>query len=441
MLIYSAICRTWSLRSSKGAKAEQLVNELRTRISGQRVAKLSILVKQGTVEEIMQSFAILGTHKAISLAEIAELSQQKPQFSSETFALYTDAWRDASDLMRTSGSVQKLGRMVKTIGKQASEYDLRNTLLEVLLELPEGKIHFGLSVYGEPKTADRIGKLLPSLGINLKRDLTEKGRSARVVSTRGNALPAASIMANKLTSKGAEIILLITDHEIGIGITQAVQNIDTWVLHDRGRPRTNAKQGMLPPKLARIMLNLSGINIGGKTVLDPFCGSGTVLMEAGVLRAHRLMGSDVNAMAVSDTETNLAWAEEALHYHAQTTLLTAPAKDAGEKFPPSSVDLLVTEPYLGRPRRGNEPREEVEETIDYLSRLYKESFEALKKVLKPGARIVIASPVHLFEDRKHPVPTTAILTDLGYTPLPFEESLWYHHEGQYVGRELLRFTI
>lgn len=389
----------------------------------------------------MQSFAILGSHHAISIAEIYELTGQYPLVVTETFAIYNESWSDAPHTMRTSGSVQKLGRIEKTLPKTASEFDLRTTLLEVLSSLPEGKIHFGLSVYGETKDADRIGRLLPSLGINLKRDLISQGRSARVISTKGNALPAASIMANKLIQKGAEIILLITEHELLVGITEAVQNIDTWVLHDRGRPRTNAKQGMLPPKLARIMLNIAGKPVGGATVLDPFCGSGTVLMEAGVLGAHHLMGSDLNEMAINDTKTNLAWAEEALHYHAQTTLATISAKDATTKFSPSSVDLLITEPYLGRPRRGNEPREEVEETIEYLTRLYEESFASLKSLLKPGARIVVASPVHLFDEETLPVPTERIMVKIGLTPLPFKEPLWYHHEGQYVGRELLRFTL
>ncbi|MEK9157276.1 MAG: hypothetical protein AAB448_04085, partial [Patescibacteria group bacterium] len=156
----------------------------------------------------------------------------------------------------------------------------------------------------------------------------------------------------------------------------------------------------------------------------------------------------------TDTEANLLWAEEALHFHAKTTLITASAKDVAEKIPPSSVDLLITEPYLGRPRRGSENKNEIVETIDYLTRLYEESFDALKKVLKPGARMVIASPVHLFEDKFFPVPTEKIMKSLGYTPLPFitntqdaingvstPQNLFYHHEGQYVGRELLRFTI
>ncbi len=389
----------------------------------------------------MKSFAILGTHRAISIAEIAEISQQNPIVANDFFAIYQNEWRDAPELMRTSGSVQKLGKIINALPKKSSEKDLHEAILEILLNLPEGKIHFGISVYGEESTADRIGKSLPNLGITLKRNLTENGRSARVVATRGNALPAASIMANKLTSKGAEIVLLVEESEIFIGITEAVQNIDTWVLHDRGRPRTNAKQGMLPPKLARIMLNLAGVPVGGKTVLDPFCGSGTVLMEAGVLRAHHLMGSDLNPMAITDTEENLAWAEHALHYHAQTTLHQAAAKEAGNKFPPASVDILVTEPYLGRPRRGNEPREEVEETIEYLTVLYEESFSELKKLLKPGSRIVIASPVHLFENEEYPVPTEEILTSLGYTLLPFQEPLWYHHDGQFVGRHLIRFTL
>lgn len=389
----------------------------------------------------MPSFAILGAHPEISLAEIESITKQTPTAHEESFACFPNSWASPKSIMDLSGSIQKLGRIEATLPKTASEAEIRNTLVTLLSSLSEGKIHFGLSAYGATNTIARIVGMLPALGISTKRALAENERSARVVSTKGNALPAASIIANKLITKGAEVVFLISSNEILIGITEAVQDIDSWVLHDRGRPRTNAKQGMLPPKLARIMLNLAETPIKGKTVCDPFCGSGTVLMEAGTLGAYKLFGSDVNAMAVSDTEANLLWAEDMLNITAHGTLIATPAKDVESHFPPASVDVLVTEPYLGRPRNGSETKQDIEETISYLTRLYEESFAACKTILKPGARIVIASPVHFFEDVAYPVPTTEILTRLGYTALPFaqKENLFYHHEGQYVGRELLRF--
>ena len=41
---------------------------------------------------------------------------------------------------------------------------------------------------------------------------------------------------------------------------------------------------MLPPKLAQIIVSLSGTQ-PGQTVLDPFCGTGVVLQEALIMGA------------------------------------------------------------------------------------------------------------------------------------------------------------
>ena len=60
------------------------------------------------------------------------------------------------------------------------------------------------------------------------------------------------------------------------------------------KPYRDMRRGMLPPKLARSLVNLA---IGAKspsdmTILDPFCGTGTVLMEAMLLGTH-VVGTDL----------------------------------------------------------------------------------------------------------------------------------------------------
>lgn len=53
------------------------------------------------------------------------------------------------------------------------------------------------------------------------------------------------------------------------GLSVGAQNITALAARDQARPHTDAFVGMLPPvKLARIMVNLSGIKKG--TILDPF---------------------------------------------------------------------------------------------------------------------------------------------------------------------------
>lgn len=406
------------------------------------ITKLHPNVKQCTVVQIaMQSFAILGAHAELALMELHAVTKKNASFNEGQIAFYEHAWSNAPLLMQTLGGTQKLGRITHFLPKQASITDIQTAFLDIFHSLPQQKIHFGISVYGNEAKTQKYSGTLPALSMHIKRTLAAQGISSRVVSNKGVTLSAATITANKLISKGAELVIMPTETHIVLGVTEAVQDIDMWVLHDRGRPRTNAKQGMLPPKLARMMLNLSGMSLNGKTILDPFCGSGTVLMEAGALGAHRLLGSDINNMAIHDTQENLAWAKETFGFHAQNTLITAAAKDVAEKFPKASVDALVTEPYLGRPRRGNETREDIEETISYLAKLYEESFAGLRTLLKPKACIIIASPVHLLGNERFSVPTEKILTSLNYKLYEDRnKNPTYHHEGQFVAREILRFT-
>jgi len=61
--------------------------------------------------------------------------------------------------------------------------------------------------------------------------------------------------------------------------------------------------GSMSPKLARCMVNLTGIK-KGDTVLDPFCGTGGILIEAGILGA-RIVGTDIDEKMVEGTKSNL----------------------------------------------------------------------------------------------------------------------------------------
>ncbi len=58
----------------------------------------------------------------------------------------------------------------------------------------------------------------------------------------------------------------------------------------------------LPPKLARACVNLLGIGHG--TVLDPFCGTGGILIEAGLM-GFRAVGFDIDKKMIMASEKNL----------------------------------------------------------------------------------------------------------------------------------------
>ena len=63
--------------------------------------------------------------------------------------------------------------------------------------------------------------------------------------------------------------------------------------------------GSMSPKLARCMVNLTGVK-EGDLVLDPFCGTGGILIEAGIMGA-RVVGVDIDERMVEGTKKNLEY--------------------------------------------------------------------------------------------------------------------------------------
>lgn len=391
----------------------------------------------------MQTFALLGSHPTLSLAELAVVTGQTPAKTMNDIAIFDDIGMDLLQLNDRLGGTQKLGIIIGSMPTWNQEELATFIASDLMSTIESGKISFGFSVYdmGNAAGSTDARRSTQALGIETKKHLREAERSARYVISKSPTLSSIILRTNHLLDRGAEYCFFMTPGEIIIGRTVAVQDAEAWSTRDFGRPRRNAKQGMLPPKLSRMMLNLSGINLSTATVLDPFCGSGTILMEAALLGAKSLIGSDINEEAVADTEENFTWLEAQGVSVPPVQLVGASAQTVAPHIEPTSVDLIVTETYLGRPRKGTETKKEVDDAVAYVANLYLESFTALLPTLKSGATLVIASPVHTFDGKDITFDARTILEPLGYThsPLPFEPII-YRHADQLVGRRIWRFT-
>lgn len=391
----------------------------------------------------MQTFALLGSHPALSIAELSVLTNQTPSWQSSQLAIFDDLQIDLHQLQSRLGGTQKLGVVIGSVTTTDVVELSRFLAADLITEHPVGKVNFGISMYGQDTLRlTEVKEATKHLGLETKSRLKEAERSARYVISREATLSAVVIASNHLLDKGAEYVFMVRDNDIMIGRTVDVQNVDDWANRDFNRPRRNAKQGMLPPKLARIMVNLTGLEPYQKTLLDPFCGSGTVLMEAGLAGYTKVIGGDINAQAIGDTKANQDWLKQQNIHTADLDTYVASARDINEHLAPQSVDAIVTETYLGRPRKGVETEKDIEEAIDYLKTLYEESFTALKTVLKPGGVVVVAAPVHFVNEKPYFVPVTEILHKLGYTSAPtLCDVSVYRHKDQYVGRQILRFKL
>ncbi len=389
----------------------------------------------------MNAFAILGRQPAISIAEI-EAARQKPiDQASDQVAIFEMPEDELFSLQNRLGGTRKVGIVMKRSTGKTLTGDLEQILRDVQTQ---DKLVFGISVYdlGDAAGAKQLRARSQAMGLELKKRLKAGGQSVRLLTSKEETLSSVIVTKNRLTEPGRiEIMLLVSLKEVLIGRTAAVQDFEDWSHRDYDRPARDAKRGMLPPKLARMMINLAGVDPEGKVLLDPFCGSGTVLMEGAMLGCGRLIGSDASKAAVRDTRTNLDWLRtQGVHMPPFEISMSRAAEMTAE------ADLIVTEPFLGKPRSGKETKEEIEEMLDELEVLYRESFTNLKKSLKSKGIAVIAFPIHFDKKKVHLCPDRDIsepftkwqdlLKSCGFEII--DESLLYRRPDQFVGRQILR---
>lgn len=145
----------------------------------------------------------------------------------------------------------------------------------------------------------------------------------------------------------------------------------------RPRKRPFFHPSAMPPKLARCMVNLARPR-AGDLVLDPFCGTASMLIEAGLIGC-RVLGFDAKRRMVMGSLRNL------LHYGVQPEgMIVADAL----KPPPIKADCIVTDPPYGRSATtlGREARQIVK---DFLSTL-QDSFEGTRRICLAAPKSVKA---------------------------------------------------
>jgi tRNA G10 N-methylase Trm11 len=417
----------------------------------------------------MNTFFILGSHPALSAAEILALLGQDglvvPGASRHVLIVETpdDRPLDANSLMARLGGTVKIGTVIADDLPLDAE-TLTEAMAERLLAIPGTERRtFGISFYAlgadtPERRARTAAANFKNVGMEVKGRLTAAGRSARWVKAQeGASLSSVAVEKNSLLTEGAEFCVFLHGERCQLGVTSVVQPFEEFSAADYGRPDRDTLQGMLPPKLARIMVNLAvGPQLSPDTkILDPFCGSGTVLSEALRLGVTSVIGSDRNPAAIEATENNIAWVREhhlASGSKAVSETMTSDAREIGGRLAPASIDAVITEPFLGEPRRGREKRGDIQRVLGELQRLYRDALANWRQALKPGAPVVIALPVHLFEEERHGTSVKEFAA-LGFMPEPLlpasvlarigenetkNRGLIYGRPGQLVWREIVR---
>jgi tRNA G10 N-methylase Trm11 len=392
----------------------------------------------------MTGFLILGSHPDIAFEEVQAVLGEGNGTASRTDdvvfidELNADAWPLAALQDRLGGTV-KTGLIAAKVDHQK---DLVDTLagLAVSYRPGEDRLQFGISVY----SAGARGKLVAlratveKFGMQLKSRLKESGRVVRwVTASKIPVLSSVIISKQDLIGKGIEFCLFPGDDGIMIGVTETVQDFELWGERDYGRPARDAARGMLPPKLARMMVNLSLGDPSVHTVLDPYCGVGTALTEAIAVGYTKVIGGDVDTAAIDAVRENIEWEAKRMGIEIIPQIVHAKAESLATFLAPQSADRVVSEVYLGVPRKGYESRLELEQRMDKLVDMYTEGFRALARVVTPDAILVMGFPAYVVEGK---IIIAQIVERAKLFGFILDGGPWrYGREKQMVLRDIYRF--
>jgi tRNA (guanine10-N2)-dimethyltransferase len=160
-------------------------------------------------------------------------------------------------------------------------------------------------------------------------------------------------------------------------------------------------------KLARCMVNLAKPK-AGDVVLDPFCGTGTMLIEAKLIGC-RVLGMDIQRRMARGTRRNMA------HFNISPDgIIVADAKH----LPVTRVDCVVTDPPYGI--SSTTLKRTTEQLVEQI-------LKAVHGALPMGKRVCLAAPKKLDISR--------VGKALGFTPL--ESYFVYVHRS--LTREIVVF--
>lgn len=330
--------------------------------------------------------------------------------------------------------------------------------------IPEGKIRLGLSTYGLAVNTKRQN----ASALELKKIIKSMGRSVRVVPNSGPELNSAQVIHNKLTNQtGIEFLLIKNEGQTILAQTFAIQDIEAYAARDQARPKRDARVGMLPPKLAQIIINLAVGSLEEKrrktedseqhkppttiyhlppTILDPFCGTGVVLQEA-LLMGYQASGTDLEPRMIEYSNENLDWL--AKHYGLDPANYNLSAGDATDhqwfaspnSDPQSPAFYIAGETYLGQPFSVEPSSEKLQQVMSGVNLIHRKFLQNVTRQTKPGFRMCIAVPSWKTKHGFKHLKVLDSLEELGYTRISFaharDEDLIYHREGQLVARELV----
>ena len=383
---------------------------------------------------------VLGRQPEISLAELQAVYRRTPKLLAGHLAGLDIKQETALATAKNLGSIVKVAELISD--SFTLDADSIARLTHHLFGQTTGKITLGVSYYGSSAKS----KLTANFSRTMRAGLEQSGHSVRLVPSEQATLSTATVLHNKLAvgnPKKIELLLAPApgSHRLVVAKTIYVQDIGAYTLRDRGRPRRDTRNGMLPPKLAQTMINLARGAcqlVRPTNLLDPCCGTGVILQEAGLM-GLTTYGSDNNPRMIDYAQTNLDWLARRYRPVSRPRLTIADATDFSwqQWLAPDRLELIASETYLGRPYTDPPHPSELKPNLHDCNVIIGKFIANLSPQLPSGAGICLGVPAWYIRDHIHHLPCLAELPRHKLRSITTGANLIYHRPDQVVGRELL----
>ena len=321
----------------------------------------------------------LGREYKLSIAEIlAVFPKWKTVYLSKDFLILEniknkDALNNANKLWWTIKIVE--------IFNSTTNNNWISNITDIALE-SEWKFKYWLSIFWHKKN-------LREILIKQKKELKWNNISSRFINKDFKNLSSAQIIAEKLINKTTDFNYIYTNNNVYFWRSIWIQDINAYSKRDYSKDR-DMQTGMLPPKLCQMMINLSGWNI----IYDPFVWLWTVLIEALLIWAKEVYGSDISDKMVEVSSSNLKNFKKSSNIDTvfQIEKLNSKFIEESGILRDEKIDSIVTEWYLWEiMTRKNICIDRIDKQKKSLLELYERFFKWLKKIKYKG-NLVICFP-------------------------------------------------
>ncbi|MFH1585387.1 MAG: methyltransferase domain-containing protein [archaeon] len=309
----------------------------------------------------MKPLFILGRNVKLSIAEL------KAVFGERDFVLEKNAVLIELDSLEKD-VIDKLGGTI-AIGEVICNIN----------ELEDKEIYFGSKnkfnyvVWNFSKNTDAVSDILKrkfkeewlkttEKKINEDMELQDRGR-------------AKILRSKKLVNEQ----YFVFEEEFG----KIIQTCDYTEIEERDMKKPVRREALsISPRLAKIMINLSGVKKGEKLV-DSFCGIGVILQEA-LLKGIKVIGIDKDKKAIEGAEKNFKW----FNFSKEDYKLI---NQDSSKVKIEQTQVLVAEPDLGETLKHIPSTNQARRTLSNFEDLIIQVINNLKPRI--SGKIVLTAPL------------------------------------------------